>query len=112
LSASSTNLTNLRGSTAGKGRKKALIAGAIAGGVLSLAITLLMDILLTDSSQGSWRGAISLDLERAFSVEIAPEHFIVYFLFLLVLVFMTAVGGGIGACLSLMVYRFLRFLGS
>ena len=92
--------------------RKALIAGGIFGGVLSVVISVLMDFMASDSLQGTWRDAIVNDLERFMSISITPDSITAYALFVLVMVFLAAVGGGIGAVFSYTVYRFLEMLSS
>jgi hypothetical protein len=92
--------------------RKALIAGGMFGGVLSVVISVLMDFMASDSLQGTWRDAIVNDLERFMSISITPDSITAYALFVLVMIFLASVGGGIGAIFSYTVYRFLEMLSS
>ncbi len=95
-------------------RKKArriLIIGSIAGGALSLTVTLLMDVLYADSLQGTWRDAIARDLQNFFSVAASPDSLVVYVVYFLIILVLTAFGALLGVVFSFMVYRFFLFLG-
>ena len=92
--------------------KKALLAGGIFGGVLSVVISVLMDFMASDSLQGTWRDAIANDLHRFLSISITPDSLTAYAFFVLVMIFLAAVGAGIGAVFSYIVFRFLEILSS
>jgi hypothetical protein len=92
--------------------RKALLAGGIIGGSLSVVISVLMDFMASDALQGTWRDAIVNDLQMFMSISITPDSITAYALFFLVMVFLAAVGAGIGAVFSYTVYRFLEMLSS
>jgi len=92
--------------------KKFLFFGAIVGGILSLAITLLMDTFYADALQGTWRDAIAKDLHTFFSLNVTSRSFIVYVVFFMVLSIMTAFGSFMGFIFSFFMYKFFSFLGS
>jgi len=92
--------------------RKALLAGGIFGGVLSVVISVLMDFMASDSLQGTWRDAIVNDLYRFMSVTISPDSLTAYVLFVVVMIFLAAMGAGIGAMFSYIVFRFLEMLSS
>lgn len=92
--------------------KRFLFIGAIAGGLLSLAITLLMDTFYADAMQGTWRDAIAKDLHTFFSLNVSSSSFIVYILFFVVLGIMAAFGAFMGFIFSFFLYRFFQFLGA
>jgi hypothetical protein len=92
--------------------KRFLFIGAIAGGLLSLAITLLMDTFYADAMQGTWRDAIAKDLHTFFSLNVSSSSFIVYILFFVVLGIMAAFGAFMGFIFSFFLYRFFQFLGT
>ena len=95
-----------------KRKRIVVIIGASAGAILSLVTSLLMDLLFADSLQGTWREAIVNDLENVFSITMAPDSVVVYLLFILVMVFLSLIGAGIGAFFALIVYKFISFLES
>jgi len=95
-----------------KFHRKALITGGIIGGVLSVVISVLMDFMVSDSLQGTWRDAIVNDLQGFMSINISPDSITAYALFVVVLLFLAAVGAAIGAAFSYTVYRFLEMLSS
>jgi hypothetical protein len=92
--------------------KRFLLAGAIAGGVLSLTITLLMDSLFAGSLQGTWRDAIAKDLNTFFSFGVTSSSIVVYIVFALVLGLLTAFGALMGFIFSFFLYKFFSFLNS
>jgi len=94
-----------------KKAKKLLLAGAIAGGLLSLTISLLMDVLYSDI-QGTWRDAIAKDLNTFFHFGISPDNLFVYIVFIFVLGILTAFGAFLGFIFSFFIYRFFSFLNS
>jgi hypothetical protein len=88
--------------------KKILLGGAVVGGLISLAITLLMDSMYAD--QGTWRDAIAKDLNTFFSLGASPKSIVVNILFVLVLGIMTAFGAFLGFIFSFFLYKFLSLL--
>jgi len=92
--------------------KRYLLFGAIVGGILSLAITLLMDNFYAGAMNGTWRDAIARDLNTFFSLGVSSASFIVYVMFAFVLAIMTAFGSFMGFIFSFFLYKFFAFLGS
>jgi|Deesub1362A_J573_1020465.scaffolds.fasta_scaffold48547_1 hypothetical protein len=89
-----------------------LIIGALIGGLISIVITFLMDFLFADALQGTWRGAISHDLNRCLSINTTPDSFLVYIVFGIILIILFLIGALMGSLFSLIIYRFFQFLGS
>lgn len=94
-----------------KGRRL-IISGALVGAVMTIVVSLLMDVLYADALQGTWRDAISLDLNRYFSVTLAPDSLVVYLLYGVVLLFLSGFGALMGVVFALITYKFLSFLSS
>jgi hypothetical protein len=92
-----------------KKAKKFLLAGAITGGLLSLTISLLMDVIYADI-QGTWRDAIAKDLNTFFHLGVSPKNLFVYIVFFFVLGILTAFGAFLGFIFSFFLYRFFSFL--
>jgi hypothetical protein len=92
--------------------KRLVIGGAIVGAVLTLVFSLLMDVLYSDVLQGTWRDAIVHDLERFFSISLAPSSPAVYLLLVVILLFLSGIGAVIGIIFALILFKFLSFLGS
>ncbi|MHB8882331.1 MAG: hypothetical protein ACYC69_12590 [Thermodesulfovibrionales bacterium] len=90
--------------------KKFLIGGAITGGLISLAIAILMDAMFADTLQGTWRDAIAKDLNTFLSLGVTSGSILVYLLFFLVLALLTAFGGFMGFIFSFFLYKFFGFL--
>jgi type IV secretory pathway VirB2 component (pilin) len=80
------------------------------GGLMSLAITILMDTLFAGASQGTWRDAIAKDLNTLLSLGLSSTSLIVNIVFVFVLGLMTAFGSFMGFIFSFFIYKFLQFL--
>jgi hypothetical protein len=91
-------------------KKKLIAVGGLAGGALSAVVFFAMDILFTDFQKGTWRDAIANDLQTLFSITISPESPAVYLGSLLVLLFLTLVGGAMGAATVLFIEWFFMLL--
>ena len=91
--------------------RKLLLIGSLIGGLLSVAIALLMDILFSDALQGTWRDAISHDLHRLFSLNTTPDSIIVYVIFIFILLILFIIGALFGSIFTMLIYRFMKFLG-
>ena len=91
--------------------KKFLLGGAIVGGMMSLSISLLMDILLADSLQGTWRDAIAKDLNTFFSLGVSSNSMIVILVFIIILAILSAFGAFMGYIFSFFLYKFFGLLG-
>lgn len=92
--------------------KRFLVAGAIAGGLLALVISLLMDTLFQGTPQGTWRDAIAKDLNTFFRLGVSSGSFIVTIAFIFVMGILSAFGAFMGFIFSFILYRFFKLLGS
>jgi hypothetical protein len=92
--------------------KKILLAGAIVGGVISVAVSLLMDTIYADSLQGTWRDAIAKDLNTFLSLGVSSGSIIVNIVFIFVLGLLAAFGALLGFIFSFFLYKFFGFLSS
>jgi len=92
--------------------KKILLAGAIVGGVISVAVSLLMDTIYADSLQGTWRDAIAKDLNTFLSLGVSSGSIIVNIVFIFVLGLLAAFGALLGFIFSFSLYKFFGFLSS
>jgi ABC-type multidrug transport system permease subunit len=92
--------------------KKFLLIGAIIGGIISLAISLLMDTMYAGSFQGTWRDAIATDLNTFFSLGVSKNSILVNIMFVFVLGILTAFGAFLGFIFSFFLYKFFSFLSS
>ena len=91
--------------------KRFLIAGAIAGGLLALVVSLLMDTLFQGTPQGTWRDAIAKDLNTFFHLGVSSGSFIVTIVFIFVMGILSAFGAFMGFIFSFILYRFFQFIG-
>jgi hypothetical protein len=92
--------------------KKFLLFGAIFGALVSVAISLLMDVLLADTLQGTWRDAIAKDVNTFFHAGVTSHSLVVYALFIVVLGILAAFGAFMGFIFSFFLYKFFSFLTS
>jgi len=92
--------------------KKILLAGAIVGGIISVAVSLLMDNVYADSLQGTWRDAIAKDLNTFLSLGVSSGSIIVNIVFIFVLALLAAFGALLGFIFSFFLYKFFGFLSS
>ena len=90
--------------------KKFLLGGAIVGGIMSLSISLMMDMLFADSLQGTWRDAIAKDLNTIFSLGVSPQSIVVSLIFTVILSILTAFGAFMGYIFSFFLYKFFGLL--
>jgi hypothetical protein len=90
--------------------KKILLSGAVIGGIISLAITLLMDSMYADSFQGTWRDAIAKDLNTFLSLGVTSKSILVNIFFIIVLGILTAFGAFLGFIFSFFLYKFFSLL--
>jgi hypothetical protein len=95
-----------------KRAKKILLAGAIVGGIISVAVSLLMDTIYADALQGTWRDAIAKDLNTFLSLGVSPGSVIVIIVFIFVLGLLAGFGAILGFIFSFFLYKFFSFLGS
>ncbi len=90
--------------------KKFLLFGAILGGLLSVVISVLMDVLFADALKGTWRDAIAKDLNTFLSLGVDSHSIIVNIAFLVVLAILAAFGAFMGFIFSFFLYKFFSFL--
>lgn len=87
-----------------------LLFGAIAGAILAITVTLLMDVLYAESLGGTWRDAIARDLESLFSVSFSPDGFVVTAVFIVIIAILALFGALLGSIFSTFVFRLLELL--
>ncbi len=96
---------------ADKGLKKAIIIGAAAGAVITLAIALSMDLFISsDALQGTWREAAAKDVTRMFGPSCGQNAFAVMLMLILVMGFLAAFGALLGAAAGLIMNRFFKLV--
>lgn len=93
-----------------KRAKKFLLGGAIVGGIMSLSISLMMDMLFADSLQGTWKDAIAKDLNTIFPLGVSSESIIVGLAFIVILAILSAFGAFMGFIFSFFLYKFFGLL--
>ncbi len=93
-----------------KGLKKAVIIGAAAGAVITLAIALTMDLFMSDALQGTWREAAAKDVTRMFGPSCGQNSFAVWLVLVLVMGFLAGFGALLGAAAGVMMNRFFKLV--
>jgi len=93
-----------------KRARKFLLGGAIVGGIMSLSVSLMMDMLFADSLQGTWRDAIAKDLNTMFSLGVSSKSIIVGLAFIFILAILSAFGAFMGYIFSFFLYKFFGLL--
>lgn len=93
-----------------KGLKKAIITGGVAGGLVTLGTALSMDLLFSDTFQGTWRDAAAKDVTKLFGPACGGNWFAVTLLLVLVMSFLAAFGALLGAAGGVIVNRFFKLL--
>jgi len=91
-----------------KGLKRAVIIGASIGALVSLGAALSMDIVLSDTFQGSWWDAAARDVTRMFGPAWGQNYFAVTLLLVSVMVFLVGFGAVLGAAGGLMMNIFFK----
>lgn len=90
--------------------KRLLYLGSAFGALITIAITLLMDVFYADVLGGTWRQAIQKDLNSLFSISVSENSFIVLLVFLIILILLGSFGALMGMIFTFFVYSFLEFL--
>lgn len=80
-----------------KALKKAVKIGATIGALVSLGTAVSMDIVLSDTFQGTWWDAAARDVTRMFGPAWGHNFFAVALLLVLVMVFLAGFGALLGA---------------
>jgi hypothetical protein len=88
--------------------KKAVIIGASIGALVSLGTALSMDIVMSDSLQGTWWDAAVKDVTRIFGPAWGQNFFAVGFVLVLVMVFLAGFGALLGAAGGLIMGIFFK----
>ncbi|GBD99715.1 hypothetical protein BMS3Abin07_01755 [bacterium BMS3Abin07] len=90
--------------------KRYLIVGAVAGGLLAIAVSLLMDTLFADSLNGTWRDAIVSDLHNFFHMNLTVNSPVVFIVFGIILLILSGFGALLGMIFTFFIIRFFSFL--
>jgi hypothetical protein len=91
-----------------RGLKKAVIIGACTGALITLGAALSMDIVFSDTLQGTWRDAAAKDVTRMFGPTCGQNYFAVTFVLVVVMGFLAAFGALLGAAAGLAMNRFFK----
>lgn len=95
---------------ADKGLKKAVIAGAVIGALITLGTALSMDIFFSGTFQGTWRDAAIKDVTKLFGPTCGQNWFAVTLVLVTVMGFLAAFGAVLGVVAGVIVNRFFKFV--
>ncbi len=90
--------------------KRGFYIGAIFGGVLGLAISFSMDLILGNALGGGWREAVAHDLGALTGKTFGENSFLVWLGAVLIVGFIATFGAFIGGVFGVMVSRLFSFL--
>jgi hypothetical protein len=93
-----------------KGLKKAVISGAVMGGLATLGIALSMDLFFSDTFQGTWRDAAAKDVTRMFGPSCGQNYVAVTLVLVFVMGFLAGFGALLGAAAGVIMNRFFKLL--
>jgi hypothetical protein len=90
--------------------KRSLIIGAVLGALVTLGAALAMDVVLSDSLQGTWRDAAAKDVTKMFGPSCGQSWVAVTLMLMTVMGFLAAFGAGLGVIAAVIMHRFFRAL--
>ena len=93
-----------------KGLKKAVITGAVLGGIITLGIALSMDLFFADALKGTWRDAAAKDVTKMFGPACGQNSFAVLLMLASVMGFLAGFGALLGAAAGLIMNRFFKLI--
>ncbi len=93
-----------------RGLKKAVIIGAVIGALISLGAALSMDIVFSNTLQGTWWDAAAKDVTKMFGPACGKNYFAVTLVLVIVMGFLAAFGAILGAAAGLAMNRFFKLL--
>ena len=93
-----------------RGLRKEVIIGACIGAHISLVAALSMDIVFSDTLQGTWRDAAAKDVAKMFGPACGKNYFAVTLVLVIVMGFLAAFGAFLGAAAGLAMNRFFKLL--
>lgn len=94
----------------GRGLRRLLLAGALTGAAMGIALAIFMDTLYADSLGGTWLDAIKHDLDMVFSADFNRQGMAVKAVFGLVLSVLALFGAAMGYVFSFIIYKFFGLL--
>jgi hypothetical protein len=93
-----------------RGLKKAIIIGAIIGAIMTLGAALSMDVVFSNTLEGTWRDAAAKDVTRMFGATCGQNYIAVTLVLAVVMGFLAAFGALLGAAAGLAMNRFFELL--
>ncbi len=93
-----------------RGLRNAVIIGAGIGALVSLGAALSMDMVFSDTLQGTWRDAAAKDVTKMFGPSCGQSYVAVTLVLVVVMGFLAAFGALLGAAAGLAMNRFFKLL--
>lgn len=90
--------------------RRFLLAGALVGAAVGIAISPLMDVLGTVPFQGAWRDTIVEDMKVLFSLSLPRESVLVTAAFIVIILVLALFGSLMGMLLSFVIHRVFSIL--
>lgn len=91
-----------------RGLKRAVIIGALLGALFSLGTALSLDLLFSDTFQGTWRDAAAKDVTKIFGPACGQNWFAVTLVLMFVMGFLAAFGAVLGVIAGVIMNRFFK----
>lgn len=93
-------------------RKRLLKASMGIGMAFSVLVFFLMDLLYSDTLNGSWRQVIAMDLKSNYHMDVTIHSPSVYLVYVLILMFLMSIGAGFGYLFFKIMEKFFSLLHS
>jgi hypothetical protein len=89
-----------------------LLSGCIFGAVLGLTVSLALDFMMNSAPDGGWYESVQHDVALLLGQEWAVKTWFIYFGVVIVIGFITVVGGALGAACGALIGKFFSFINS
>ena len=92
--------------------RTSLLSGCIFGAVLGLTVSLALDFMMNSASDGGWYESVQHDVTLILGQEWAVKTWFIYFGVVIVIGFITIIGGALGAVCGAVIGKFFSFINS
>jgi hypothetical protein len=92
--------------------RTSLLSGCIFGAALGLAVSLSLDFMMNSASDGGWYASVQHDVTLLLGQEWAAKTWFIYFGVVIVIGFITIIGGALGAACGALIGKFFSFINS
>lgn len=87
-----------------------LLSGCIFGAVLGLTVSLSLDFMMSSASDGGWYESVQHDVSLLLGREWAAKSWFIYGGVVTVILFITVVGGALGALFGALIGKFFSLM--